>query len=208
LLFDPANAAKLEDCGISIIDSPADVFAATLVYLGRDPNSREPADAQAALAVLMRIRPWVRSIDTSEYISELANGSLCLALGWSGDVLQARDRAREAANGARIVYLLPREGSLLETDMMAIPADAPHPANAELWMNYLMRPEVMAGITNFVKYPNGNAAARPYVAPAIAADPNVYPDADARAKLQVLRAAPPEYSRMLTRLWTTFRTGS
>jgi putrescine transport system substrate-binding protein len=208
LLFDPANAAKLEDCGISIIDSPADVFAVALVYLGRDPNSREPADADAALAVLMKIRPYVRSIDTSEYISELANGSLCLALGWSGDVLQARDRAQEAANGGQIRYLLPREGSLLETDMMAIPADAPHPGNAEIWMNYLMRPEVMAGITNFVKYPNGNAASLKFVAPGIAADPNIYPDAAARAKLKALRAAPPEYSRLLTRLWTRFRTGS
>jgi putrescine transport system substrate-binding protein len=207
LLFDPANAAKLADCGISIIDSPAEVFAAALIYLGRDPNSREPADAEAALGVLMKIRPSVRAIDTTEYISELANGSLCLALGWSGDVLQARDRAQEAGNGVRIRYLLPREGSLLETDMMAIPIDAPHPANAELWMNYLMRPEVMAGITNFVKYPNGNLASLRFVAPGIAADPNVYPDAGARAKLEALRPAPPEYSRLLTRLWTTFRTG-
>ncbi len=207
LLFDPANAAKLKDCGISIIDSPSDVFAAALVYLGRDPNSREAADAEAALSVLMKIRPSVRSIDTTEYIGELGNGGLCLALGWSGDVLQARDRAREAGNGARIQYLLPREGSLLETDMMAIPADAPHPENAEAWLNYLMRPQVMAGITNFVKYPNGNSASLKFVDAAIAADPNVYPDAAARAKLQVLRAAPPEYSRLLTRLWTRFRTG-
>jgi putrescine transport system substrate-binding protein len=207
LLFDPANAAKLEDCGISIIDSPEDVFGAALLYLGRDPNSREPADAEAALAVLMKIRPSVRAINTTEYISDLANGSLCLALGWSGDVLQARDRAREAGNGARIRYLLPREGSLIQIDMMAIPADAPHPAIAQAWLNYLMRPQVMAGITNFVKYPNGNAASLRFVDAGIASDPDVYPDAAARAKLQALRAAPPEYTRLLTRLWTQFRTG-
>jgi len=207
LLLDPANAAKLQDCGISVIDSPAEVFAAALIYLGRDPNSRDPADAAAALTVLMKIRPYVRSIETTEYISELANGSLCLTLGWSGDVLQARERAREAGKGVQIGYLLPSEGSLLETDMMAIPSDAPHPHNAERWLNYLMRPQVMAAITNAVRYPNGNAAALAYVDPGIKTDPGIYPPTALRAKLRALSSEAPDYARLQTRLWTEFRTG-
>jgi putrescine transport system substrate-binding protein len=207
LLFEPANAAKLRDCGISVIDSPAEVFAAALIYLGRDPNSRDPADAAAALALLMKIRPYVRSIETTEYISELANGSLCLTLGWSGDVLQARERAREAGKGVQIGYLLPAEGSLLETDMMAIPSDAPHPHNAQRWLDYLMRPRVMAGITNAVRYPNGNAAALAYVDAQIKTDPGIYPPALERAKLRALASQAPDYTRLQTRLWTAFRTG-
>ena len=207
LLFDPALAAKLEDCGISLIDSPADVFAAVLVYLGKDPNSRDPADAAAAAAVLTRIRPFVRSIESTQYIGELANGGVCLALGWSGDVMQARDRAREAGNGADIVYLLPREGSLLIVDMMGIPADAPHPANALRWMDFLMRPDVIAEITNHVKYPNGNAAATPLVGASLKVDPAIYPDTATRGRLRAMLAQPPEFSRLQTRLWTSFRTG-
>jgi putrescine transport system substrate-binding protein len=207
VLLDPANAAKLADCGISIIDSPQDVFAAVLVYLGRDPNSRDPLDAEAASALLMKIRPFVRSIDSTQNISELANGSLCMTLTWSGDVLQARDRAREARNGTQIAYLLPREGSVLTTDMIGIPADAPHPHNAERWLNYLMRPEVIAEITNVVKYPNGNIASLPFVKDSIKGDAAVYPPAATRDNLHALFAMPPDYSRLMTRLWTRFRTG-
>jgi len=207
LLFDPAHAAKLKDCGISVIDSPAEVFAAALIYLGRDPNSRNPADAADALGMLMKIRPYIRSIETTEYIGELANGSLCLTLGWSGDVLQARERAREAGKGVQIGYLLPTEGSLLETDMMAIPSDAPHPHNAERWLNYLMQPQVMAGITNAVQYPNGNAAALAFVDERIKTDPGIYPPTLERAKLRAMTSQDPEYARLQTRLWTEFRTG-
>ncbi len=206
IVFDPSNAAKLSDCGISIIDSPSEVIAAALLYLGRDPTSQDPSDAAAAAAVLMKIRPYVRTIDSSNYISELANGSVCLALGWSGDVLQARSRARETANGVRIAYALPQEGSLLETDMMAIPADAPHPHNAERWMNYLMRPQVMAGITNAIKYPNGNLASLEFVAKEIKSDQAIYPSDAARAKLHTQIPASPEFSRLLTSIWTRFRT--
>jgi putrescine transport system substrate-binding protein len=207
-LFDPANAAKLKDCGITIIDSPSDVFGVALIYLGLDPNTRSPADAAAAAALLMKIRPFVRNIDSQPYIAELANGGTCLALGWSGDVLQARERARESDNGIRIDYLLPREGSLLTLDIMGIPADAPHPRNAVKWLNYLMRPEVMAGITNAVKYPNGNAASLQFVREAIRKDPAIYPDDRERAKLKALATQPPDWSRLLTRYWTRFRTGA
>lgn len=207
LVLDPKNAAKLQDCGITVIDSPLDILSSVLIYLGKDPNSRDPAEVTAAADVLMKIRPFVRSIDSLGQIGELANGTMCVSMGWSGDVIEARYRAREAGKSVQIRYLLPREGSLIIMDMMGIPADAPHPRNAELWMNYLMLPKVMADITNSVKYPNGNRASLPLVKDEIKSDPAIYPDAAARAKLHALVAAPPEHSRLVTRLWTRFRTG-
>ena len=206
LLFDPNNAAKLNACGISIIDSPMDVFEAAMIYLGRDPNQFEPRDVTDASEALMRIRPFVRTIDPAP-ISDVANGSICLSLGWSGDMELARSRATEAKTGATIAYFVPREGSIITVDMLAIPADAPHPHNAELWLNYLMRPAVMAGITNFIHYPNGYAASLPLVQPSIKADEAIYPDQATRARLISPKAAPLEYTRLVTREWTRFRTG-
>jgi putrescine transport system substrate-binding protein len=207
LLFDPANAAKLEDCGITLLDAPMDVFQSVIIYLGHDPNRLDPADVAAASAVLRKIRPFVRTIDSEAYMNDLANGSLCLVLGWSGDIERARMRARAAANGVNLVYLIPREGALLTVDMVGIPADAPHPHNAELWMNYLLRPEVAAGITNFIHYPNGNRASLPFIQSEIKADQELYPDASARARLVTPTAVPLDYSRLITREWTRFRTG-
>jgi putrescine transport system substrate-binding protein len=207
LLLDPKNAAKLKDCGIQVLDSATDVLSSVLIYLGKDPESRNPVDLNAAADALMRIRPFVRSIDSVGTIGDLANGSLCLILAWSGDVTEARYRALEASNGVRIRYFVPREGGLIAADMISIPADAPHPRNAEKWMNYLMRPEVMASITNATKYPNGNRASLPFVQEALRNDPAIYPDAEMRAKLHVLPGMTPEQTRLVTRLWTRFRTG-
>lgn len=207
LLFDPTNAAKLQDCGILIVDSPTDVLSSVLIYLGKDPNSRDPADLNSAADTLMKIRPFVRSIDSVGIIGDLASGGLCLILGWSGDVMLARSRALESSNGVKIRYFVPREGGLIGADMMSIPADAPHPRNAHIWMNYLMRPEVMAGITNAVKYPNGNRGSLAFVQDTIKNDPEIYPNAQTRATLHTLPAMPPETLRLVTRLWTRFRTG-
>jgi putrescine transport system substrate-binding protein len=207
LLLDPANAAKLKDCGISIIDSPLDVFESVVIYLGRDPNRRDPADVAAASAVLQKIRPFIRYIDPAQHIGDLANGDICLALGWSGDVELARSRAKEASTGANIAYLVPREGALITVDMMGIPADAPHPHNAAIWMNYLMRPEVIAAISNYIRYPNGYSGSLPFILPAMKSDESIYPDTATRARLFTNTAVPPEYSRLVTREWTRFRTG-
>jgi putrescine transport system substrate-binding protein len=206
LLFDPGNARKLEDCGIAIVDSPLEIFESVIIYLGHDPNRRDPADVAAASEVLHRIRPFVRRIDP-DLIPPLTGGEICLALTWSGDVESARNRAREASTGANLAYLVPREGALMTLDMMGIPADAPHPRNAEIWMNYLLRPDVIAHITNYIKYPNGNAAAFPLVDLGIRSDASVYPDAATRARLLNHTAASLEYSRLVTREWTRFRTG-
>ena len=130
LLFDPANAAKLKDCGIAIVDSEMDVFQSAMLALGRDPNRFDPADVAAASEALQKIRPFIRYIDPAQYIPDLANNSICVVLAWSGDIEQARSRAGEAKTGVNIVYLVPREGAVMTVDMMAIPADAPHPRNA------------------------------------------------------------------------------
>jgi len=207
LLFDPANAAKLKDCGIAIVDSEMDVFESAMIYLGRDPNRLDAKDVADASAVLMKIRPYIRYIDPAQYISDLANGSICLVLGWSGDVEQASNRATEAKTGVKVAYSLPREGAVITVDMMAIPADAPHPRNAELWMNYLMRPAVMAAITNFIRYPNGYLGSMPWVLDSVKQDQAIYPAPAMRARLVVTKAVPLDYSRLVTREWTRFRTG-
>jgi putrescine transport system substrate-binding protein len=206
LLFDPRNAEKLKDCGIGIVDSPVEIFESVIIFLGHDPNRRDPRDVAAASEILRKIRPFVNRIEP-DLIPSLASGEICLALAWSGDVEAARNRAREASTGANVVYLVPREGALMTLDMIGIPADAPHPKNAQIWMNYLLRPEVIAKITNYVKYPNGNAASLPLVDPAMRGEPSVYPDAATRARLVTHTAAPLEYSRLVTREWTRFRTG-
>jgi putrescine transport system substrate-binding protein len=207
LLLDPGNASRLQDCGISIIDSPLDVFESVVIYLGRDPNRRDPGDVADAAAVLHKIRPFIRYIDPAQHIADLANGDICLSLGWSGDVELARSRAKDASTGVNIAYLVPREGALITVDMMGIPADAPHPHNAQIWMNYVMRPDVIAGISNFIKYPNGYSASLPFILPAMKSDESIYPDATTRARLITNTAVSPEYSRLITREWTRFRTG-
>ena len=207
LLFDPRNAAKLSDCGILIVDSPLDVFDSAIIYLHRDPNRRDPQDVFAAAEVLKRIRPFVRNIEPVP-IGPLASGDICLALTWSGDVAAARSRALEASTGARIAYLIPREGALMTLDMVAIPADAPHPHNAALWLNYLMRPDVIAAVSNYIRYPNGITASGPLLEPAVRNDPALYPDAATRQRLVSNSSAIPiNYTRLVMRAWTRFRTG-
>jgi putrescine transport system substrate-binding protein len=207
LLFDPANAAKLKDCGIEMIDSPTDVLQSAMIFLGRDPNRMDEADLAAASEVLRKIRPFIRNIDTEQYWSDLANGTVCAVLGWSGDIERAGNAAKQAGKGVQVRYLLPREGGLILIDVLGIPADAPHPKNAERWLNYLMRPEVIAGITNVINYPNGNLQSLKYVRPDIQTDGGVYPDAATRARLVTPNMLPLDYSRHLTREWTRFRTG-
>ena len=158
MVFDPAVASKVAKCGISVLDSPAEMMRAVYSYLGKDPNSQNADDLVQAEAVLLKIRPYIRNINSSEYIEALANGDLCIAVGYNGDVMQARDRAREANKGIEIKYAVPKEGSILWFDMLAIPKDAPDPDSAYAFMNYIMTPQVIADISNFKRYANANAA--------------------------------------------------
>jgi putrescine transport system substrate-binding protein len=207
LVFDPAVAAKIAKCGISVLDSPAEMMRAVLNYLGKDPNSQKPEDAQAAEATLLKIRPYIRNINSSEYIEALANGDLCVAVGYNGDVLQARDRARDANKGIDIKYVVPKEGSILWFDMLAIPKDAPHPEAAYSYINYIMEPKVIADISNFKRYANANLASQPYVLESVKDDPAIYPPPQLREKLAVQLADSPEQTRVITRMWEKFKTG-
>ena len=207
LVFDPAVASKIAKCGISILDSPAEMMRAVLNYLGRDPNSQKPEDLVAAEATLTKIRPYIRNINSSEYIEALANGDLCLAVGYNGDVLQARDRARDANKGIDVKYMVPKEGSILWFDMLAIPKDAPNPESAYAYMNYIMTPQVAADITNFKRYANANTAAEPLVQQAVRDDPAIYPSPELRQNLAVQLADSAEQTRAITRVWQKFKTG-
>jgi len=207
LVFDPEVSSKIAKCGISVLDSPAEMVRTVLSYLGRDPNSQKPEDLAAAEATLLKIRPYIRNINSSEYIEALANGDLCVAVGYNGDVLQARDRAREANKGIDVKYVVPKEGSILWFDMLAIPKDAPDPDSAYAYLNYMMDPQVIAAITNFKRYANANLASAPYVLPSVKDDPSIYPPTALRQKLAVQLADSPEQTRAITRMWQKFKTG-
>jgi putrescine transport system substrate-binding protein len=207
LILDPKVAARFKDCGISVLDAPDEVVGVVLAFLGKDPNSENLDDLKAAEDVLMSIRPYVRMIHSSQYIDSLANGEICIALGWSGDILQAKSRAEEAKQGVEIAMTVPTDGTIIWFDMYAIPADAPHPQNAHAFINFMMKPEVAAANSNFVHYATGNAAALPLLDPSVRDDPGVYPPAETMAKLFPNLARSPEFTRALNRTWTRFTTG-
>jgi len=207
LLFDPANAKKLAQCGISLLDTPQEVFPAALAYLGLDPKSRDPGDLDKATALLLKIRPFVRKFHSSQYINDLANGDICLALGYSGDVIQARNRATEAQNGVEIAFRVPKEGAQMSIDMLGIPKDAPHPDNALKFIDYILRPPVIAAISDAVSYPNPNAAATALVKPEIRDDPGIYPPESTRKLFYVDLPAPRDFERARTRAWNRVKAG-
>ncbi len=207
MLFDPKEAAKFKDCGISVLDAPDEVIGVALAYLGKDPNSEKAEDLKAAEDLLMKIRPYIRMIHSSQYIDALANGEICLSLGWSGDILQSKSRAEEAKQGVKIGLSVPKEGTIIWFDMYAIPADAPHPDNAHAFINYMMRPEVAAANSNFVHYATGNAASVALIDPAVHNDPGVYPPKETMDKLFPNLARTAEFTRQMNRTWTRFTTG-
>jgi len=207
LLMKPELASKLKSCGIMILDAAEDVLPAALRHIGRDPDSKAPADLQAAAEALGKVRGDIRKLHSSEYIAALANGDICMAFGYSGDILQARRRAKEAKNGVEVVYVLPREGAQMWFDNFAIPVDAPHPAEAYAFINFMMRPDVAAANSNFTAYASGNGDARALVAPALLNDPNVYPDAATMTRLFTTTTPDDRSQRAITRLWTRLRSG-
>ncbi len=207
LILKPENLAKFKDCGVNILDSADDVFPAVLNYLGLDPNSKNPDDIKKAGALLESIRPSVQKFHSSEYINGLANGDICIAIGYSGDILQARNRAEEAKNGNVINYSLPTQGAQMWFDQLAIPADAKNPAEAHEFINYLMKPEVIAKASNFVQYANGNLAAQEFVDEGIKKNPSIYPDAETMKRLFVKTSYDTKTQRVVTRAWTKVVTG-
>jgi putrescine transport system substrate-binding protein len=208
LLFDPQNAANLADCGIMALDAPVEVMASALHYLGEDPDSKDPAVLEKGAALLEQVRPYIRKFHSSEYINALANGDICVALGWSGDAGIAKTRAEEANNGVHVEYAIPKEGALLWFDLMAIPADAPSPDNAYALLNYLLEPEVMAKISNFVTYPNAVPASFAMIDEEVKGDPALFPTPEVKEKLFTVTPFDQKGQRTLTRLWTKVLTGS
>ncbi|MDD3518555.1 MAG: polyamine ABC transporter substrate-binding protein [Chromatiales bacterium] len=205
LIFDPANAAKLASCGIAVLDDEEAMMAA-LFHLGKDPNSAATKDIEAA-AAFQKVRRHIRYFHSSKYINDLANGEICVALGYSGDVLQARDRAEEADKGVEIGYSIPQEGAVVWFDVMAIPADAPHPNAAHAFIDFLMVPENIAAISNEVAYANANAAATELVDEDIRNDPGVYPPAEVMERLVTVKTQPANVQRLKVRTWSRIKTG-
>ncbi len=208
LIFDPANMEKLSDCGVHFLDAPVEVIPAALKYIGEDPDSKDPEVLAKAEAVLMAVRPYIQKFHSSEYLNALANGDICVAFGWSGDVLQARDRAAEAANGFEIAYNAPKEGALMWFDQMAIPVDAPNPDAAHVFLNFIMDAQNMADASNYVYYANGNLASQPMLVEDVIGDPAIYPDAATLENLYTTTPFDARSQRTLTRLWTKIKSGT
>jgi putrescine transport system substrate-binding protein len=213
VVFKPELLQKFKDCGVHVLDTPEELFPAALNYLGLNPDSKNPADIEKAAALWEKVRPFITKFHSSEYINALANGDICLAVGWSGDVLQARNRAAEAHEKSpdrplvAIAYAIPKEGAHIWFDNLAIPKDAPHVAEAYALVDYLMKPEVAAKNSNFVSYANGIVTSQPLIDPAIRNNPVIYPPAEIMAKLYPVTAYDPKIQRVITRAYTRLKTG-
>jgi len=207
MLFEPEIVAKFADCGVAMLDSSNEVIPLALNYLGLDPNGEDAADLKAAEELLIGVRPYIKYFHSSQYINDLASGEICLALGWSGDVVQARMRSAEAQDPQRIAYTIPKEGTILWFDMLAIPKDAPHPATALAFINFVLDPKVMAGITNYVAYANAVPESLQYVQDDIKNDTTIFPTPEARSRLFVQRVLSADAERERNRTWTRIKSG-
>ncbi|MBD0703594.1 polyamine ABC transporter substrate-binding protein [Pseudomonas sp. Fig-3] len=207
MLFEPENIKKLSSCGVSFLDSGDEMIPAMLNYLGLDPNSQNPEDYKKAEAQLLKIRPYVTYFNSSKYISDLANGEICVAAGFSGDIFQARERAEEAKKGIEIAYVIPKEGANLWFDMLAIPRDSSNVKEAHAFINYLLKPEVIAQVSDAVGYANPNPKAGELMDQQVRTDEAVYPPQAVIDKLYVNSELPPKIQRVMTRSWTRVKSG-
>ena len=208
LIFDPANMEKLASCGVHVLDAADEMIPAALAYLGEDPDSHDPDVIAKTEPLFTAIAPYIQKFHSSEYINALANGDICVAVGWSGDILQARDRADEAENGVEIAYNAPSEGALMWFDQMAIPADAPNAEAAHKFLNFIMDAQNMADASNYVYYANGNKAAQECLVEYVIDDPAIYPSPEALDNLFTTTPYPPKVQRVVTRLWTKIKSGT
>ncbi|MBD9484406.1 polyamine ABC transporter substrate-binding protein [Pseudomonas sp. PDM14] len=207
LIFKPENMAKLAQCGVAILDNGPEMLPIALHQLGLPHHSQNVEDYKKAEALLMEMRGNVRYFHSSKYVGDLANGDICVAVGFSGDIMQAGNRAKEAGSGVNIAYVIPKEGAPMWFDMVSMPADATDEQAGYAFMNYLLEPKVMAEISNYVHYANGNAKADSLVDPALKADATVYPPEDVMSKLYALEAMPPKIDRIRTRIWSKVKSG-
>lgn len=207
MLFDPEVVSKFQDCGVTLLDSPEDVYQLALAYMGKDPTSQNPDDIVAATDMLMKIRPFIRLFDSQQYLNSLPNGDVCMAMTWSGDYAVAANRAAEAGVDIELAYTIPKEGSNIWFDAMLIPSDAPNADNAHLFLNYMMRPDVIADATNYIYYANGNLASRPMILPEILEDPAIYPNEEVQKRMFPAVERDEKIQRVITREWTRLKTG-
>lgn len=208
LVFDPANMEKLAECGVHFLDAPTEMIPAALNYIGEDPDSHDPEVIAKAEAVYDAVRPYIQKFHSSEYINALANGDICVAVGWSGDVFLAQFRAAEAENGHEIDYSIPTQGAQMWFDQMAIPTDAPNPEAAHKFINFILNAQNAAAATNYVWYASGNLAAQEFIDQEILEYPAVYPDAATLEKLFITTPYPAKVQRVVTRLWTKIKSGT
>ena len=206
LMFDPQVAAHLADCGIGLYESPNIIVPSVLAWLGEEPNSEDPAKLERAQSALLAVRPYIRKISSGSLVDDLSTGELCLIIASNGDAMQAQERTRIAANGIRVGYSIPKEGAVMWFDAAAIPADAPHPDNAHLLIDFLMDPAMAAENSNAIHYPNGNAASQAMLQPELT-NAAIFPKGELASRLIPERAKSEEYARLRTRMWTRFRTG-
>ena len=206
-ILKPENLAKLKSCGVSFLDSPTEMLPVALHYLGLPTDTQKKADLKQAEDLFLKLRPSIGYFHSSKYISDLANGNICVAVGYSGDVQQAKSRAAEAGGKVKVAYDIPKEGAGSFYDMVAIPKDAENVEAAYKFMNYLLEPKVMAGITNSVRFPNGNEKATALVDKDITSDPGIYPSAEVQAKLYAIADLPAATQREMTRSWTKIKSG-
>lgn len=207
MVFNPDVVKNFADCGVTMLDAPAEIIPIAMNYLKIDPKSTDPDDLAKVEALLTKVRPYIRYFHSSKYINDLANGDICVTLGWSGDILQARTRAAAAANKREIAYSIPREGTLINFDTMAIPKDAPHPQNGHAWIDFNMRPDIAAANSSYISFANPIPESLPLVDPLVAKDPGVFPPAEVKAKLFALSPADAKQLRLQNRLWTRVVTG-
>ncbi|MGL4438417.1 MAG: polyamine ABC transporter substrate-binding protein [Bosea sp. (in: a-proteobacteria)] len=207
LVMKPDLSGKLKDCGIHMLDAPEDIMPGVLNYLGLNPDSKAEADLRRAADALVRIRGNIRTFHSSEYINALATGDICMAIGYSGDILQAKKRAEEARNGIEISYIIPKEGALMWFDSFAIPSDAKNPDEAHAFIDFMLRPEIAARNTNFVAFATGNLPARALVSREIRENAGVYPDEATFKRLFTNTAGDDRAQRVVSRLWTRVKTG-
>ena len=208
LVLKPENMEKLASCGVHFLDAPSEIIPMVLQYIGEDPDSHDPDVIAKTEDVLMGVRPYIQKFHSSEYINALANGDICVAVGWSGDILQARDRAAEADNGVTIEYHAFSEGSLMWFDRMAIPVDAPNPDGAHKFLNFIMDAQNMAAASNYVYYANGNKASQEFLEEDVIGDPAIYPDEETMKNLYITTPYPAKTQRVVTRLWTKVKSGT
>ncbi|MBV7410579.1 polyamine ABC transporter substrate-binding protein [Maritimibacter sp. DP1N21-5] len=208
LIFNPENMEKLASCGVMVLDAPTEMIPAALTYIGEDPDSKDPEVLAKVEDVFGAVAPYIQKFHSSEYIEALANGDICVAFGWSGDILQARDRAAEADNGNEIVYNAPKEGALMWFDQMAIPVDAPNPDAAHTFLNFIMDAQNMAAASNYVYYANGNEASQELLNEDVIGDTAIYPDQATLDNLYTVTPYDAQVQRTVTRLWTKIKSGT